>query len=229
MENEPDLYAYNLTLKVIFLVSLILVILDLIQLFDIFDSIIKAYEKYPKEIFNQCIKYQKIGDLFFSFFGVFSGLSATILSLGLVINIEIFTNKFFDIFIYYNYVIFGPYLLASCFLCFYFFKEVSFTCSRKNYQDRIINFSTVICVLFSLSFSLIVTIVGSVIYSVKLVMESIGSDTNGNYFLGRMFWAYIFRKHNNNNINVNNNNGNNNNGNNNNVGYLPNPINEDLI
>ena len=44
MENEPDLYAYNLTLKVIFFVSLILVILDLIQLFDIFDSIIKAYE-----------------------------------------------------------------------------------------------------------------------------------------------------------------------------------------
>ena len=44
-----------------------------------------------------------------------------------------------------------------------------------------------------------------------------------------MFWAYIFRTHNNNNINVNNINGNNNNGNNNNVGFLPNPINEDLI
>ena len=83
-----------------------------------------------------------------------------------------------------------------------------------------------ICVLFSLSFSLIVTIVGSVIYSVKLVMESIGSDRNGNYFLGRMFWAYIFRTHNNN--NVNNINGNNNNGNNNHVGYLLNPINDDL-
>lgn len=223
MENEPELYAYNLTLKVIFLISLILVILDSIQVYYIFDSIIEGYNKFPLVIFNECIKFQKIGDLFFSFFGVFSGLSATILSFGLVINIDTFTNKFFDTFVYYNYIIFGPYLLACCFLCFSFFKDVAFTCSSRDYKERFVNFSTVICVIFSLSLSIIVTIVGSVIYSVKSFIESISSDRNGNYILGRMFWSYIFRYHGN---NINN--GNHINGNNN-VGIILNQINNDLL
>ena len=207
-ENENDIYAYNLTLKIIFIISFTLVILDFIQVFLIFDSILKGYDKFPIEVFNECIKFQKIADLFFSFYGIFTGMSVTFLSFGLLSNIETFRDKFFDIFIYYNYVIFGPYLLSSCFLSFYYFKDIAFSCNPNNYKQRLINLSTVICILFSLSFSLTVTIIGSVAYSVKTVIDSISSDINGNYIIGRLFWAYIIRRH------LNNGNNNNNNGNN---------------
>jgi hypothetical protein len=51
-----------------------------------------------------------------------------------------------------------------------------------------------------------ITICGSVAYSIKLVMESIGSSRDGNYLIGRLFWRYIFRRHFNNvNNNINNN------------------------
>ena len=206
MENENDIYAYNFTLKIIFVISFTLVILDCIQIFLIFDAIIKGYNKFPIEVFNECIKYQKIGDLFYSIFSLFSSLSATIISIGLIINLETFTNKFFHTFVYYNYIIFGPYLLISCFLSFYFYKDVAFTCSSQNYKKRLLNFSSVICFFFSFSFSLIVTIVGSFIYNIKLVMESINSDRNGNFILRKLFWEYIFRFHgiNHNENNVNN-------------------------
>ena len=218
MENEPEINAYNFTLKIIFIISLILVILDCAQVFLIFDSILKGYNKFPIEIFNECIKFQKIGDLFFSFFGAFTGISATLLSFGLLANIDTFTSKFFDIFLYYNYLIFGPYLFSACFLSFYYFKDIAFTCNPNNYKQRLVNLSTVICILFSLSFSIMVTIVGSVAYSFKNVIDSISSERDGNYIIGRLFWGYIFRRHinnNNNNGNINNNNNGNNNGNNN--------------
>ena len=220
MENENDIYAYNFTLKIIFVISFTLVILDCIQIFLIFDAIIKGYNKFPIEVFNECIKYQKIGDLFFSFFGVFTGMSVSFLSFGLLSNMETFRDKFFDIFVYYNYIIFGPYLLSICFLSFYYFKDIAFTCNPNNFKQRFVNLSTVICILFSLSFSLMITIVGSVAYSVKTVIESISSDRDGNYLIGRIFWGYIFSRHfnNNNNGNNNNNNGNNNGNNGNNNG-----------
>ena len=206
MENEPDLFRYNFTLKIIFIISLILVILDIIQVFIILDSIVKGYEKFSLEIFEECIKYQKIGDIFFTMFGVFTGMSATLLSYGLLSNVETFTNKFFDVYLYYNYLIFGPYLLGSCFISFYYFKFIAFTCNPHNYKQRLINFSSVVCILFSLSLSLMITICGSVAYSIKLVMESIGSSRDGNYLIGRLFWRYIFRRHFNNvNNNINNN------------------------
>ncbi len=217
MENENDIYVSNLILKFIFLISLIFIVLDFIQIYYIFDSILEGYIKYPLNIFNECIKYQKIGDLFYSIFSLFSSLSATIISIGLIINLETFTNKFFHTFVYYNYIIFGPYLLISCFLSFYFYKDVAFTCSSQNYKKRVLNFSSVICFFFSFSFSLIVTIVGSFIYNIKLVMESINSDRNGNFILRKLFWEYIFRFHG---INHNENN---------HIGLILNQINEDRI
>ena len=85
-ENENDTYVTNLILKFIFLISLIFIVLDFIQIYYIFDSILEGYIKYPLNIFNECIKYQKIGDIFFSIFSLFSSLSATIISIGLLIN-----------------------------------------------------------------------------------------------------------------------------------------------
>ena len=214
MENENDIYAYNFTLKIIFVISFTLVILDCIQIFLIFDAIIKGYNKFPIEVFNECIKYQKIGDLFFSFFGVFTGMSVSFLSFGLLSNMETFRDKFFDIFVYYNYIIFGPYLLSICFLSFYYFKDIAFTCNPNNFKQRFVNLT------------LMITIVGSVAYSVKTVIESISSDRDGNYLIGRIFWGYIFSRHfNNNNGNNNNNNGNNNGNNgNNNIVFALNPL-----
>ena len=88
MENEPDLFRYNFTLKIIFIISLILVILDIMQVFIILDFIVKGYQKFSLEIFEECIKYQKIEDIFFTMFGVFTGMSATLLSYGLLSNVE---------------------------------------------------------------------------------------------------------------------------------------------
>ena len=205
MDNNNALFSYSLTLKIICFLSIAFVLLDLVQIYYLISSIPTYYEKLPLEAFNSCIRYQTITDIFFAIFGIMTGASATVLSLGMIYDTDYFTSVIFDAYLHYNYILFGPFLLVICCFGFYFFDSIAYTCDSNNYNIRYVNFTTVMCLLFSLSFSLIITIVFSVVRAIESFMKSVRFEIDGNYLLGKAFWYYVFSFRSNDNANQNQN------------------------
>ena len=214
--NNENIFSSSITVKIILIIALTLITIDFIQIISTLNYLQLSSEILSKEIFNSCVKYQKITDIFFSMFGMLSGISASIICLTIMINIDIFNEKFGFTFLYFNYMIFGPYLLISCLLAFYYFDQISFYCDSKNNKIKYINFSTIFCLIFSVSFSLTITTIYTAFDNIENFSLSIRYDRNGNYLLGKIFWYFISYRNNNNNNNQNNNNNNNNNNNQNN-------------
>lgn len=209
--NNQDIFSYTITLKIIFILSLTFVALDVFQIISTFSSISRYASILPPDIFDKCLRYQYINELGFSIFGIFSGLSAGILSMGMICDVDYFTNQIFDSFLQFNYLIFGPYLFAGCVLGFYYFDNIAYVCDEKNPNIKYVNFSTVISILFCLSMSAIITLIFSSVMSVEKLTKSIRFVDGGNRIIGKVFWYFVLNRNNNN--NNSNNSGNNNNNN----------------
>lgn len=207
--TQSSMFSYNIILKIILIVSISFTFLDLYQMIKIFSYLMEVSVEINPEIFEKCVKFQSINDICYCFFGVLIGISASILSFGLIVNVENLTFLvFFDTFLYFNYLVFGPYLLAASLLGFYHFEKIGFVCDKD--MRKYVNFGNCLCLIFSLSFSSFITIVYSVFDSFEKFNKSIRYEPEGNYILGKIFWNYI-RNHSgvvpnvNNGINQNNN------------------------
>lgn len=199
--NNQDLFSYTTTLKIIFILSITFISLDTFQIISIFTSISKYSHILPQDIFDSCIRYQYISEIGFCIFGIFSGISAGILSIGMIYDVDYFTNQIFDSFLKFNYLIFGPYLLVGCLLGFYYFENIAYVCDEKNPNIRYINFSTVISILFCLSMSIITTLIFSAVMSIDKLTRSIRFVDGGNRLIGKVFWYMVLNR---NNVDVNN-------------------------
>lgn len=188
MENNNE-NGSQTGIKIIVLLSLVLLLLDLFEFCTTFTTIIHYNEIYSIEIFNECIKYQSIAQLFFALFGSFAAISACLLSLGLVISFDLFIDKLLQCFLYYNYNIFGPFLLGSCFIGGYYFKQSAYICDE--HQNKHLHFTMVFSLFFSFIISVCITIIYSMISSTSLLYYSIRFQPNGNVIIGRMFWFFI--------------------------------------
>ena len=192
MDNNNSFVSTNVTLKIIVCVSIVFVILDIYQVYAIISSIPIYYERLNDlALFNRCVKYQSITDISFALFGVMTGLSAVVLSLGMIYDTYYFTNVIFDTYLHFNYILFGPFLLFVCLLGFYMFDSISYVCDSKNFNVRYVNFTTVMSLLFMSSLSLVVTVVFTVVNSIDLFMKSVRFEGEGSYLLGKMFWYYV--------------------------------------
>lgn len=186
----------RVALKIVFVLSLLLVTMDIMEIYFAYSHLISISQTTSPVIFENCVKYHLLAQIFFTLFATLAGTSACFLSLGLLIDYEIFTMKFIDTFLYFNYLIFGPYLLAACCLGYYNFNLIAFTCDPNDLSKRHVNFSTVIALIICLLLSFLLTFSYSVFYSIKKLINSVRFTTNGNYYLGRVFWRYVLdRRH----------------------------------
>lgn len=67
---------------------------------------------FQQSFFESCFKYQLIAKGIFTSFILFISLSALLVSFFIVLSIEYFIEKLLYTFIYYNYIVFGPYMLV---------------------------------------------------------------------------------------------------------------------
>ena len=104
--NNENIFSSSITVKIILIIALVLISIDFIQIISTLNYLQLSSEILSKEVFNSCVKYQKITDIFFSMFGMLSGISASIICLTIMINIDIFNEKFGFTFLYFNYMIF---------------------------------------------------------------------------------------------------------------------------
>ena len=190
-------------IKLILLLALILSFMDALQIYFTFSSF-SSYSTLPSNIFNTCIKYQSIAETIFALYGTYAGLSLAILCFGLITNYDFFIGKGLRAYIYYNYCIFGPYLLCVSFMGFSYYDKIAYVCDDKDYKVRYLNITLVFCLLFSFVMSIFVTVSYMVINVNNLFMNSIRFNPGGSLLLGYAFWKYAIRRGTNNvNENIN--------------------------
>jgi hypothetical protein len=193
---DDNIETSRIALKIVLFLSAILVAMDVLEVYFAFMSLKKASGLFDPITFEQCLKYHILSQIFFTLFATFSGVSALLMSLGLLVNYEIFTHKALDTFMYMNYMIFGPYLLGACFLGFFYFEEVVYSCPKLDVSEKFLNLSTlfVLCICFVIS--MIITIGYSVLSSIHNLHLSINNRDEGSRWLRKLFWWSVFTRRN---------------------------------
>lgn len=189
---EENQETSRVALKIVFILSLLLVSMDIFEFYFEYIRLKEMSVKFDAWLFEECIKYHALSQMFFTFFATFAGISATFMSMGLLINYEFFSYKVIDTFLYYNYLIFGPYLLAACTLGFINYEEVLYNCdSRQLTGKKVLNFSTLLALVVCTGISLVLTFGYAIFYGCRKMINSIRFLPDGNYYLGRVFWKYV--------------------------------------
>jgi hypothetical protein len=193
MEESPE--TSRVALKIVFLLSLLLVSMDILEFYFEYAHLKEMSVKFDPILFEDCIKYHALSQMFFTFFATFAGVSATFMSLGLLIDYEFFSFKVVDTFLYYNYLIFGPYLFTACTLGFYHYDLVLFNCDSKQLNNKKnFNFSTLLALVICALLSFLLTFGYAVFFGIRKLINSIRFTRDGNYILGRIFWRHVFSR-----------------------------------
>ena len=184
----------RLALKIVLVLSVLLVGMDCLEIYFSFDNLIEAANKFDPFIFENCIKYHILSQIVFTVFATFAGISAFFMSMGLLVNYEFFSNKLLETFLFWNYIIFGPYLLAACILGYVNFSLIAFNCDRTDISQKYINFSTLMALIICFLLSIIITIMFAFLTGARVMILSITFQEGGWHCLGRRFWNYVFNR-----------------------------------
>jgi len=146
----------------------------------------------PTHIFETCLKWQLITRSCFAVFSSLAALSSLVLCTCLIIDTEIFTEKILSTYLYYNYMIFGPYMLGFCILGLIFWSDVSYSCSRQNTNYKFFSSSNAFSLIFSLVISVIITIGVAVYKAMNLYIDSMLQKPDGYSFIRKLvFWIAL--------------------------------------
>ena len=180
----------------ILIISLILIGMDFLSLYYSYQYIITSSKRYSFLVFERCIKYQSIMEIFFTLFALLAAVSAALMALGITIGYDLFFEKFLVTFINYNYYVFGLLLLASSIVGLLNFNKVCYDCIGKNPNTHEFNLSTMICLILIAIIGGIITFIFSSLSSFEYVCDSIKFSKDGNYLLGKVFWKYVLSRNN---------------------------------
>jgi len=184
----------RVALKIVLVLSLLLVLMDFMEIYFSFLHLKEASLKFEFYVFENCIKFHILSQIVFTAFATFAGMSALIMSLGLLINYQYFSTKLIDTFMYWNYLIFGPYLLTACIIGYVNFGMVAFNCDPKDINQKYINFSTLLALVICFLLSIIITMLYSFLFAARKMLLSITFREGGWKLIGRLFWKYVFTR-----------------------------------
>lgn len=199
---EDDQETSRISLKIVLVLSLLLVGMDIFEIYFSYTSLKEASYKYDSEIFESCLKYHYLSQMFFTLFATLAGISACIMSIGLLISYTFFAIKVMDTFLYFNYYVFGPSLFAACLIGYYNFNHVAFNCDPDDITKKYINFSTVLAMAICLLLSFLVSVGYSAFWSMNVWINSVKFNRDGIKILGKIFWKYVFSRNSQENIRI---------------------------
>jgi hypothetical protein len=204
-ESENEVNSVDCTLVLLFIISGVLLLIDSIEIYKFIQNF--QILKGNVLLFETCFKWEILTKAVFAFFSFCAAFSAMILTLGLLINVEFFINKLLDTFLYFNFLIFGPFMLTFSVLALIYIDNTIFTCDKSGGNIKLISFTNIISIIACGSISLIITICKSIYSVVLLFNDSILRREGGNFILAKIFWWFVLRHRDdgNNNNNLNNN------------------------
>ena len=204
LENNQDLQfnddnpnnGEKLSAIFILIISLILIGMDFLSLYYSYQYIISSSKRYSYLVFDRCIKYQSITEMYFTLFALLAAVSAALMALGITIGYDLFFDKFLVTFINFNYYVFGLLLLASSIAGLLNYNKVCYDCIGKNPNTHEFNLSTMICLILIAIIGGIITFIFSSLSSFEYVCDSVKFSKDGNYLLGKVFWKYVLSRNN---------------------------------
>ena len=150
-------------------------------------SALTNYLSKSDSYYNQCSESMIVSEIIFTVFATMVGLSATILSIGFLINSDYFLEKFLNCFVYFNYFIFGPFLLCTSIFGFINFNKIGYTCEYEP-NNVSLNISMLICLIFITTLGSIITVGFSTFNIFEYFQDSIKFTNDSDYILGKTFW-----------------------------------------
>lgn len=198
MENHV---ANNCTLYLMLIVCVILVSVDTLELYRI--SLGWEYSlKMSPEIFNECLKNDLIIKTVFCMFSLIAAISALLLTLFLCFGVDFFISKVMTSFLYLNYYIFGPYMLAFCILGCLYFNDFVYVCDKKLMTEKVFSISNVFSLISCLMISSVITIGVSTYEGFRVLVDSILHKEDGSKVVRKVFWWVVLRQRTDQNLNV---------------------------
>jgi hypothetical protein len=194
MEHESE--NSKLSLKVVVALSSFLISMDFLEIYFSFGQLKAARIKYEEDVFENCIQFNILSQIVFTFFAALAGVSALLLGSGLLYDSDYFAEKLSKSYLYFNYIIFGPYLLAATIFGMMYFNNVVFTCDHTM-TNQYFNFSNLMSLVVCFLLSAPITLGYSFFYSIKFVYLSIRFKKGGFRPLGKFFWYYVMRSNDN--------------------------------
>jgi len=175
------------------LCAVILLLINGVEMYNLSNYWTSGVNNDNPLFFESCIKYDLITKTVFTLISTATGLSLCIIALFLFCNLEYFTDKLLVTYLYFNYLVFGPYILASCIFACIYWNEVMYTCDKEDYTKRIVSMSNIFSFIGSLIFSLLVTIGVSFYKILILYIDSILKRPDGSYWIRKFFWGLILK------------------------------------
>ena len=197
--NVPQNNRMNPTIIGIIIFFVILIsFYNIYSFFHIVNSIKKAYLMLPFKVFEECYLYQEYLNLFIDFISCFLGIDLIILiSIPIYdnnFNLEIILEKYFDSFLYFNYLVFGPFLFGCLFLGLKHCKKFFYFCANNDPEQKRFNFRLVFLIILGLIISASITFLGSLVLETNYFRNSIKCKSTGNYIIGTIFWLIALRR-----------------------------------
>ena len=187
----------NIVLSIVFFIVIIISIFNIYNFIFTINSIKKYFNLLPQNVFEECYLYQKYYDLFMQFLSFFMGIDIILLTIIPLIDVLFdsipFHSKFDESFFYYNYLIFGPFILGFLLLSIKYRNKLIYTCIHLDPAKKMVNYRFSSGFLFFISLSSIITLLGIFYFESKFFANSIKYKQSGNYIIGKIFWAYAFK------------------------------------
>ena len=181
-DDGPD----KTTILFILISALSLVLLDIASLRSSYGDLTNYLSKSDSN-YNKCNESMIVSEIIFTVFATMVGISATILSIGFLINTDYFLDKFLNSFVYFNYFIFGPFLLCTSIFGFINFNKIGYTCEYEP-KNVSLNISMLICLIFISTLGSIITVGFSTFNIFEYFQDSIKFTNDSDYILGKTFW-----------------------------------------
>ena len=199
--DDSPLDSEKISAIFVLIIAIILMGMDILSLSYSYDYLIHSSKKYPFEVFDRCIKYQSITEIYFTLFAFMAAISACLMAMGIMLGYDLFFEKFLVTFLNFNYYVFGLLLLASSLTGLIYYNKICYDCIGKNPNKLEFNLSTMICLILIAVIGGIITFIFSSVNAFEYTCDCIKFSKDGNFLLGKAFWKFVLSRNNNNNDN----------------------------
>ena len=184
-----------------FLISACIFVLlcALVNIYQISYTINLIKDKYHKmelELFKKMILYKGLFDIYkeFHFLILILDLIYFIISSLEFNNLyQTFFQKLNRVFIFFNYLFFGPFLFGVVILCMKYGNELTFIYDPKEKANVGLHHGNIFIIFIYILISFTVAIIAPIFYSFKYFDDSIKFKRYGNFLLGKIFWHFALK------------------------------------
>ena len=185
----------SLTIYLMLFLSSLLATLDIIELSRIFDWW-KIEIEINSDQFNECIKWDLITRTSFNIFSLISSISAFTLTFLIIFDANVFLEKILSTYLYFNYLVFGPIMLAFSIIALENWNFTILECDKKNFHNKLLSYSNILCVSGTFMISFFISITISIYKTINLYIDSNLKRPEGSPLLRKIFRFILLKSSN---------------------------------